>query len=109
LGTTYGSGDGSTTFNLPDKRGRVSAANDNLGGTAAGRLNSLSGMLPDGNSNGAVGGAQAVALTGDNNGPHAHGNFLTDNGHAHNFNGPPDFPITTFQPGGASVRLQASH
>jgi microcystin-dependent protein len=25
MGTTYGSGDGSTTFNLPDKTGRVSA------------------------------------------------------------------------------------
>lgn len=25
MGTTYGSGDGSTTFNIPDKRGRVSA------------------------------------------------------------------------------------
>lgn len=39
LGTTYGSGDGSTTFNLPDLRGRVIAAPDNMGGTAAGRLN----------------------------------------------------------------------
>ncbi|HEY7845769.1 MAG TPA: phage terminase large subunit, partial [Bradyrhizobium sp.] len=28
VGTTYGAGDGSTTFNLPDKRGRVSAATD---------------------------------------------------------------------------------
>lgn len=32
FGTTYGSGDGSTTFNLPDKRGRVSAPGDTLGG-----------------------------------------------------------------------------
>lgn len=29
IGTTYGSGDGSTTFNLPDKRSRVSVAKDN--------------------------------------------------------------------------------
>ena len=34
LGTTYGAGDGSTTFNLPDKRGRVSAGAD----ASAGRL-----------------------------------------------------------------------
>lgn len=38
LGTTYGSGDGSTTFNLPDKRGRVSAAYDEMGGSPASRL-----------------------------------------------------------------------
>jgi hypothetical protein len=31
-GTTYGAGDGSTTFNLPDKRGRVSATADPTGG-----------------------------------------------------------------------------
>lgn len=38
ISTTYGVGDGSTTFNLPDYRGRVSAAPDNMGGTPAGRL-----------------------------------------------------------------------
>jgi microcystin-dependent protein len=38
LGTTYGSGDGSTTFNLPDLRGRVPAGKDDMGGTAAGLL-----------------------------------------------------------------------
>lgn len=35
LGTAYGTGDGSTTFNLPDLRGRVIAALDNLGGVSA--------------------------------------------------------------------------
>ena len=38
IGTTYGAGDGSTTFNLPDCRGRVLAGADNMGGVAAGRL-----------------------------------------------------------------------
>ena len=38
VGTTFGSGDGLTTFNLPDKRGRVSAAIDNMGGSDAARL-----------------------------------------------------------------------
>lgn len=33
-GTTYGAGNGTTTFNLPDSRGRVSVALDNVGGTA---------------------------------------------------------------------------
>lgn len=34
----YGIGDGSTTFNLPDLRGRVTAGKDDMGGSAAGRL-----------------------------------------------------------------------
>ncbi len=39
IGTTYGAGDGSTTFNVPDLRGRVPAGKDNMGGTAGNRLN----------------------------------------------------------------------
>lgn len=35
IGTTYGVGDGSNTFNLPDLRGRVRISKDNLGGTPA--------------------------------------------------------------------------
>ncbi len=38
ISTTYGVGDGSTTFNLPDLRGRAIAGVDNMGGTDAGRL-----------------------------------------------------------------------
>ena len=38
LGTTFGAGDGSTTFNVPDLRGRVGVGLDNMGGTDAGRL-----------------------------------------------------------------------
>jgi microcystin-dependent protein len=38
LSTTYGAGDGSTTFNIPDLRGRVPAGADNMGGSAASRL-----------------------------------------------------------------------
>ena len=38
IGTTYGSGDGMTTFNLPDLRGRITVGLDNMGGTAAGRV-----------------------------------------------------------------------
>ena len=36
IGTTYGAGDGSTTFNVPDLRGRVPAGKDDMGGGAAG-------------------------------------------------------------------------
>ncbi len=42
IGIIYGSGDGSTTFNLPDKRGRVSAGADNMGGSAANRVTTAS-------------------------------------------------------------------
>lgn len=35
IATTYGVGDGSTTFNVPDMRGRVALGRDNMGGTPA--------------------------------------------------------------------------
>jgi microcystin-dependent protein len=38
IGTTYGVGDGVTTFNLPDCRGRIIPGLDNMGGTPAGIL-----------------------------------------------------------------------
>jgi microcystin-dependent protein len=41
IGTTYGAGDGSTTFALPDLRGRVAAGKDDMGGSSAGRLNTI--------------------------------------------------------------------
>jgi microcystin-dependent protein len=44
LATNFGAGDGSTTFNLPDLRGRVPAGWDAMGGTAANRLTSASGF-----------------------------------------------------------------
>lgn len=34
----YGIGDGTTTFNLPDFRGRVPAGSDSMGGTVSGRM-----------------------------------------------------------------------
>jgi microcystin-dependent protein len=62
MGTTYGTGDGSTTFNIPDLRGRVRAAMDNMGGTGAGRLTAANGGL-DGTTLGAAGGNAAHTLT----------------------------------------------
>lgn len=61
IGTTYGVGDGSTTFNLPDLRGRTAAGKDDMGGSAATRItNAVSGF--DGTALGAAGGAQAHTL-----------------------------------------------
>lgn len=64
-GTTYGSGDGLTTFGLPDLRGRLSFGKDNMGGSTAGRLstgNFGSSPIVLGN----VGGVQSLALTATN-------------------------------------------
>ncbi|MGJ4954633.1 phage tail protein [Bradyrhizobium sp. HKCCYLRH2015] len=61
IGTTYGPGDGSTTFNIPDFRGRVSACPDNMGGTTANRLTSGS-MAAIRHSLGGAGGEDAHIL-----------------------------------------------
>lgn len=45
IGTTWGAGDGTTTFNLPDCRGRVRAGRDNMGGSDAARLSVFWGAL----------------------------------------------------------------
>lgn len=57
IGTAYGPGDSSTTFNLPDKRGRVSVGKDDMGGSPASRVtNAVSGI--QGATLGASGGDQ---------------------------------------------------
>lgn len=84
LGTAHGSGDGSTTFNLPDKRGRVSAALDNMGGTSADRLTSpASGGVSDSTVIGSAGGAKDHTLTIPQIAAHSHANTLNDPGHGH--------------------------
>jgi microcystin-dependent protein len=62
ISTTYGSGDGSTTFNLPDLRGRVVAGEDDMGGTAASRL-TAAGSGITGTTLGASGGTETHTLT----------------------------------------------
>lgn len=63
IGTTYGAGDGSTTFNLPDKRSRVSVMKD------SGTFNAL----------GKKGGEETHTLTIDEIPPHSH----TQTAHTH--------------------------
>jgi microcystin-dependent protein len=67
-------GDGATTFNLPDLRGRSVAGIDNMGGTDAGRLDIA-------NSSGVVVGSQYVTLTSAQSGlpAHSHASTLTNN------------------------------
>ena len=79
-GTTYGVGDGSTTFNVPDKTGRVSAMKE----ASATRLTST---YFGGNSTtlGAVGGSESHTLTTAQLASHSHG--VTDPGHTHGYKG----------------------
>lgn len=67
ISTTFGVGDGSSTFNIPDLRGRVVAGKDDMGGSAASRLTS-GGSGVNGSSLGAVGGDQRL---------HAHSHAVT--------------------------------
>jgi len=61
IGTLYGAGDASTTFNVPDLRGRVGVGLDDMGGAAASRVtNGVSGIV--GTTLGAAGGSQSHTL-----------------------------------------------
>ncbi|MBY0317917.1 MAG: tail fiber protein [Reyranella sp.] len=78
IGTAYGVGDGSTTFNLPDLRGRVAAGKDDMGGSDAGRL---SGGVANRTTLGGAGGAAIHTLAAGEMPSHSHG--VTDPGHGH--------------------------
>ena len=67
IGTTFGSGDGSTTFNLPDLRGEFIRGWDDGRGIDTSR---------------AMGSAQSGMV-----GPHNHTASVTDPGHAHGYSG----------------------
>jgi microcystin-dependent protein len=85
FGTTFGIGDGVTTFNIPDLRGRSVLGVDNMGGVAAGRVGTVvtdSGTVV-GTTLGSAGGSathtQVAAEVG------AHNHAITDPGHLHSF------------------------
>ena len=82
MGTIYGAGDGSTTFNLPDLRGRVVAGKDDMGGVSADRLTNQSGGL-NGDTLGATGGSETHTLTTAQMPNHSHTASVTDPGHSH--------------------------
>jgi hypothetical protein len=72
IGTTYGVGDGATTFALPDLRGRVVAGKDDMGGTSANRLTDQSGGV-NGDILGDSGGLETHTLTTAQLAAHRHG------------------------------------
>lgn len=83
IGLYYGSGDGSTTFNIPDCRGRVSAGQDNMNGVPANRLTDFAAT-----SVGAVGGADKITLSESQMPAHGHGAVIAQDGsHIHGIPG----------------------
>src|SRR5499427_2410949 len=81
----HGSGDGSTTFNIADKRGRVAAGKDDMGGTAANRITAaISGTA--GTVLGAAVGTEGVTLATAQIPSHSHtgatGTFSADHSHS---------------------------
>jgi microcystin-dependent protein len=77
ISTTYGSGDGSSTFNLPDLRGRVIAGQDDMGGSSADRLTDQTGGL-NGDTLGGTGGSETHTLTTAQLASHTHSFSDTD-------------------------------
>ncbi len=90
--TLWNNGNGTTTFGVPDCRGRVMAGRD----SGTGRLAGASDV-------GQAFGAQTVALTSANNGPHLHSNSLLDSGHNHTFSGTADQTAINFGVAGGST------
>lgn len=85
IGTTYGNGNGSTTFNLPDLRGRVTAGKDDMGGSDAERLSFFGAVAK---AIGGVFGAASHVLSIGEMPSHNHtGNVSTDPGHTHGLPG----------------------
>ena len=71
IGTEYGTPDDSSTFKLPDLRGRVVAGKDDMGGSSANRLTDQSGGL-NGDTLGGTGGSETHTLTTAQLASHTH-------------------------------------
>lgn len=81
IGTTYGAGDGSTTFNLPDVCGRVVAGRDDMGGVSKNRLTGQTDGV-NGDTLGGAGGKEEHALTADE-APELTGTTASAGAHTH--------------------------
>jgi microcystin-dependent protein len=83
LSTTYGAGNGSTTFNLPDLRGRVPIGAGTGTGLNASGTGAPSGTAQTARTRGQWGGEETHLLTGAESGTSAHNHTASDSGHAH--------------------------
>lgn len=83
VGTRHGAGNGTTTFNCIDVRGRGVIGRDTMGGTAAGRV-TTAGSGIDGSTMGATGGAQNVTLAIAQTPKHKHNTAAAQEPHKHN-------------------------
>ena len=88
IGTTYGAGDGSTTFALPDLSGRLLACREGMDGAPAPGRITTAGSGIDGTALGATGGAETVTLATSQLPAHTHANTLSDPGHIHGVSDP---------------------
>jgi microcystin-dependent protein len=107
VGGTFGGGDGSTTFNVPDLRGRAVFGQDNMGGSAAGRITAGGGNF-DGTVLGNTGGAQNHTLTTAEMPSHTHANALSDPTHHHNYQSDSGGPVQIGGAANATASLNAS-
>lgn len=103
----YGVGNGTTTFNIPDRRGRVGAGRDNMGGTSANRVTkpdayTINGI--NGDILGASGGHEVHQITTAQLASHAHpgvnrggsgASDQTDSGSRWNYIVPPTLNTST--------------
>lgn len=78
-GTSYGAGNGTTTFNVPDMRGRTGIGFDS--GNATGRMTNAAGFGVSAAAAGNAGGEQYHTLSVAELAVHAHG--VSDPSHAH--------------------------
>src|SRR5581483_6049545 len=115
VGTTFSGCDGSTTFGLPDLRGRVVAGLDNLNGSPAGRISAGGGNF-DGTVLGGTGGSQNHILTVAELPPHTPSGSvsgtpsgtvsISDPGHVHGAQQGTNF--LALQGGGPSATISGS-
>ena len=85
IGELYGSGDGETTFNLPDLRGRMPLGKDNMNGASANRVENAQADSLSGNA-----GEENHQLTVDELAEHNHPmstHFISQSPGVHNVTG----------------------
>lgn len=93
IGTIWGAGDGVSTFNLPDTRGRVLASPDAMGGTPANRITIATTTIGSGAGNQNL---------------HTHTHTITDPGHVHGV-GDPGHVHGISDPGHSHSAFDAGH